>query len=541
MVILMFVAAFGLRVWQVSEPYMGFHPARQYHSAIIARGLYFESNPSIAQWRREVAAVNMGQQSIIEPPIMEYVTAFAYRVGGGEHLWIPRALSAVFWLIGGVFLYLIARKMVSQVAAAFCVALYLLLPYVVPASTTFMPDPLMVMTLLVSIFTILRHHDKPSTPRLLTAAVVSAIAIFVKPVCAFAIFGAFLALAVWGRGLRKSLISPATIGFAVVSILPTVVYIIYGTVISDFLGGAEQGRFWPNLYSQPFFWREWLFLIGYVMGYFGFILAIVGIVLTFLRRLPRSVLIALWGGYLAFLIAFVVTREPRLIYAATGYTTLVIAFWGVALLQGWSRALMVGLWAGYLVFGLVFSYHIHTHDYYHLQLIPVVAFSLAPVFALVVGLVKGKERSSPWADYWGVAIVALVLILLGVPAPLSQRPAYARQIATNQEVGERVAHATDTVFLTYGDGYPLEYCGELSGLNWPNSSDFRQYQLEGRPELNARQRFDGYCQSRSPEYFIVTDLAEYGKQTDLKTLLTANYPVLVETDDYLIFDLRGSE
>lgn len=36
----LFVAAFGLRLYQIDEPPMDFVPVRQYHSALLARGFY---------------------------------------------------------------------------------------------------------------------------------------------------------------------------------------------------------------------------------------------------------------------------------------------------------------------------------------------------------------------------------------------------------------------------------------------------------------------------------------------------------------------
>ena len=74
------------------------------------------------------------------PPVLELVASFAYLVSGGEHLWIPRLLSALFWMVGGVFLCLLARRMVSPNAAVFSVAFYLLVPYGVFASRAVMPD-----------------------------------------------------------------------------------------------------------------------------------------------------------------------------------------------------------------------------------------------------------------------------------------------------------------------------------------------------------------------------------------------------------------
>src|SRR5215216_2272 len=115
----LFALALGLRLYSIDQPPLDFHPTRQYRSALIARGYYFEALNTAPAWKKDLANLNKQQQGILEPPIMEVVTSFAYRILGGEYLWVPRLLSTLFWLNGGIFLYLIAKKLVSAGAAMF--------------------------------------------------------------------------------------------------------------------------------------------------------------------------------------------------------------------------------------------------------------------------------------------------------------------------------------------------------------------------------------------------------------------------------------
>ena len=41
------------------------------------------------------------------------------------------------------------------------------------------------------------------------------------------------------------------------------------------------------------------------------------------------------------------------------------------------------------------------------------------------------------------------------------------------------------------------------------------------------------------EYFIVTDMDARNVQPELEAFLRSRYPVVAETDDYLVFDLRS--
>ena len=52
-----------------------------------------------------------------EPSVFEGLVAVTYLVTGGEHLWVARIYSILFWLLGGVALYALARRLTSPLAA----------------------------------------------------------------------------------------------------------------------------------------------------------------------------------------------------------------------------------------------------------------------------------------------------------------------------------------------------------------------------------------------------------------------------------------
>src|SRR5215211_8786127 len=165
----LFVAALCLRLYGITQPPMEFFLVRQYHGALLARGFY--------EWLLSGELRTIPPDGIIEPPILEIFASLSYLISGGEHLWIPRLLSALFWMAGGVFLYLTAKKISSPNAAVFAVCFYLFNPYSVLASRAFMPDPLMVMLLVISIYAIVRYHEEPSARGLLVAAGASSLAV----------------------------------------------------------------------------------------------------------------------------------------------------------------------------------------------------------------------------------------------------------------------------------------------------------------------------------------------------------------------------
>ncbi len=493
---LLFLSALGIRLYRINEPPLEFHPTRQYRSALIARGYYVEALNSVPTWRRQVAALNREREGIWEPPVMELLASRAYRVFGGERLWIPRALSSLFWLAAGICIYFIGKKIISTDAAVFSTAFFLLLPFGVYASRTFMPDPLMVMMLLISVLAIVRYYEEPSLRRLAFSAVLSALAVFIKPFSLFPICATFVSLAICENGIGKPITRQRLLMFTVITLGPPSVFYLYGIVIRGDLWNGPMQDFLPHLLLYPFFWKGWLRQIDEVVG-----------------------LTALVGGLLGILLCR----------------------------RGLPKALVAGLWIGYFVFGLVFTYTIHTHDYYHLQFIPIVALSLGPIGALVM---KQLTRSRSLRTTGMAILFCGVLLSMGItlysramPAAFgdhSIRLSDARrgELGIAEEIGRYVGHSTATLFLAPHFGKALQYHGELSGFYWPGYADFKVEGLRGLREPSVKERFNEMLLKFSPEFFVVTELQEFEAQRDLREFLVRKFPILVQSDGYLIFDLR---
>lgn len=469
---------------------MNFHATRQYRSLIIARGFYYANDSGIPDWKKQIARQNLQGQGILEPPVMESLVALGYRIAGGEKYWLPKILSILFWLVGGALLYMIAERISGRTTAFFATAFYLFNPFTLIASRSFQPDPLMVMLLLASLLVIFKYNDQPARTRLLAAAILSALAIFIKPVSIFVIYTVFIFLSVQRQGMRKTITNPGNWLYFLVTLLPTIgFYLVYGIFLSGNLQIQAQASFLPRLLLDLFFWKGWLGNINVVVGFPVLIVALLGS-LTF----------------------------PR----------------------GPSRALIFGLWFGYGLFCLVFDYHIASHDYYHLQLIPIVSLSIAPVFALTADRIL--EVYGGWISQ--ITIGLTILAALGFSA-LSVRyqlsDASPEEIVqTAEEIGGLVAHSPNTVFLASDYGLSLEYHGELSGQPWPLVSDLEWEHLAGQSPQDAGRRFQETFASGKPDYFIVVDLWELGEQADLKEFLSGHFPVLAEADTYVIYDLKSN-
>jgi 4-amino-4-deoxy-L-arabinose transferase-like glycosyltransferase len=143
--ILIFGAALAIRLYDLTDLPLDFHPTRQLVSFIKARGLYYETQPDgVSTWKLETAIRMAKLKADVEPVVFEQLVAFTYRFTG-EQLWVARLYSSLFWLIGGLCLFLLARRFVSFEGAFVAATYYLIFPYAIIGSRSFQPDPLMVM------------------------------------------------------------------------------------------------------------------------------------------------------------------------------------------------------------------------------------------------------------------------------------------------------------------------------------------------------------------------------------------------------------
>lgn len=489
---LLFLAALGIRLPYIDR--IEYDPCREYRSALTARGYYFETLESIPEWKRQVAIINRQEIAPLEPTILELLASIGYRLIGGEHLWVPQMLSSLFWLIGGAFLYMLARKVVSTDEAVLCIAFYLFFPYGVYGSRSFMPEPLMIMTILCSIFTIFQYYEKPTEIRLLIAASVSGMSMLVKPFGLFTILGVFVAHGIFKKGVRKLITDRHFLMFLIISVLIPLVYYSYSYITSYSIRRATYENLGLYVVLQPHFWASWVYQIYLTVGFPAFILGLIG-ALFFHQGLSRATLIGLYGGYFTFCMVYIASS-----------------------------------WDGH----------------YHLILVPIIALSIAPIGFIFIKEISERVRYK--ASGLGLFLLCVLVSMISCfaklrnPYPLAvDVNEVAKEVKIAQEVGQLVAHSAKTIYLDAKYwGWPLMYYGELAGRVWPHKSTTKAYdptwQVKGW--ISPEERLSAFSSEYLPEYFIITDLDEYKKQAELRQLLTQKFPILAQTDDYLIFDLR---
>lgn len=481
--VVLFGLGFGIRLYDLTDLPLDFHPTRQLLSALKARGMFYQTAPGIPDWQRQMSLRQMQIRASIEPEVIERLVAFTYQYTG-EQLWVARVYSSLFWVIGGIFLFLLVKDLNSIDGAMIATAYYLFLPYAVTASRAFQPDPFMVMWIIAFWWAFHKWSRKPTWGFAILAGLLGGFAIFVKFVAAFFVIGGALGETLGHITLRNMVRNKQVWLITALGILPAAAYLFYGIVLNDFLGRQFSGRFIPSLLFSPLNYLGWISKANLTAGGLAIMLGLLGI----------------------FLI-----REKSV------------------------RSYLIGLWIAYILYGLYFNYTIATHDYYQDPFIPLVAISFAPIADWLMARLA-EVTTIRW-----MRAAAFIVLLYGVAATAwdvrgqLKSTNYRPEAAMWEEIGMIFNHDESVVALTQDYGSRLDYWGWQNTRNWPNSGDINYHELRGN-SFNFGKLFDDLTQSK--QYFLVTDFAELDRQPQLLQELV-RLPVYRQAEGYVIYDLSG--
>ena len=473
---------FGLRLYDLTDQPIDFHATRQLRGALIARGMYYRMLPNVDEDLRDRAIAFGSSTGQYEPSILEYIVARTYLLMGQEALWVARIYNSLFWIIAGLALFDLARRAISAWAGLVALGYYLILPFAVQASRSFQPDPGMVMWIVLTFYALYRWSEKEGRAGWTWAILAGAfggIGVLTKVVAAYIVGAAAVAAVLYTLGVRRFWRNPQVWVMAVLMVTPTALY--YGARpgrASEYFQGWTLSL--SHLLLDPSLYVRWFNLVQSLMGLAALLLALTGVLIA----------------------------SPRL------------------------RALLLGLWAGYLIYGLFLPYQMYTHSYYHLQLVPIIALSLAPAAGAIL------EHIGPQPRLFRALFAGVVLIGIAFPAWQSiaelkredfrGEPAYWQQIASYLPTDGKI------VGLTQDYGYRLEYYGWRKVSLWPVRGERTLASLRG-----SEKEFGEYFTKRTEgkDYFLITSFNQLDDQPDLKEYLPKHYPLIAQGSGYLIYDL----
>jgi len=484
-ILLVLISGLGIRLYDLTDPPFDFHPTRQWRSALIARGMYFQNNQDVPEWKREQAVAQWHREAIIEPPVMEWLTAMGYQIAGGENLWIARFLSAFFWTLGGVAVFFLGRELGSKDGGMMALIYFLFLPFGIYASRAFQPDPLMVSLIMWALWAAYRWHKKRTYPTAILAGALAGLAILVKSVAIFMLGGALAGLVLFGTDLRKGIKDGQIWTLVIFTVFPTGFYFLYGLWIKGFLVQQLSFRFFPEMWRDPAFYIRWVEMSTNIVGFGVMIASLLGLLLLRTRA---------------------------------------------------DLGMLGGLWVGYFLYSMTFPYHTITHDYYQMPLIGIVAISLSTTLGTLMRKLMKLERDLlNRMSIGAIVIFAVAFKTWDVRVNLARKD-YRGDAAEWAELGSYFKPGDSVVAITHAYGYPLAYYGWVDVDLWLSTQDAQLRELAGISEEKIQEKRLEALSGK--DYFLVTRFNELDEQPDLKENLYSNYEVYAEGEGFIIFDLK---
>lgn len=485
LLILVFMVGFIIRMSDLFDAPLDFHPTRQLHSALIARGMYYQAQEDFPEWKREMSFKQWQAEGLIEPQTMERLTALTYQLFGSEQLWAARLWAILFWMVGGLFLFLLTEKIAGFAAGTFAVVFYMVWPYAAIASRAFQPEPLLIASLLAALWAFSKWIEEKNMVWAIISDLLCGFSIYVKSTAVFFLAPVIIGVLIQNLGLKKAIKDRQVWIIGILSSAPYLAFLFYGIVIRGTLSEQFSFRFFPARWVDPLFYIQWILEMDNAIELVIVLASILGISLFTKKK-----------------------------------------FFFV----------LVGFLFGYILYGFMFSYHITTHDYYHLPLIIPVSIG----FGILLGKIfRVSERNR---NITKIIFTCLIMLFIGINtwqirSSLS-RVNYSNEIKKWELIGEKLGHESRVIGLFPDYGYRLAYWGWMYVSSWTTSDDVVLRELAGQ-EINLEDELAHRISDF--DYFVIANQEEYQKQEFLKEYFESNFLKKEEVEDVIIYDLRAGK
>jgi len=454
---------------------------------ILARGYFYQMDtPATRAMPQDIRdfGINASHgEAVIEPPLMELLTAYTYRLVGQENLIIPRLYSILFWMLGAVAIYLAARKLTTPSGAFVALAVFVFTPFGVIASRSFQPDPLMVCMVCWALYFQLQWSQTDNWKNAILAGIFTGAAVFVKAIAVFFVGVPIMGL-VLAKGIRNWIKNPHVYVMAVLALLPAFLYNLISATVGGNASAIFGTRFFPNLFTQVEFYAGWATLIRGAVGFGAFLMSLAAILL-------------------------IQDRSQRVFFSC--------------------------MWLGYALYGFTVAYHISTHNYYQLPVFPIVSLGVG-IFA---GVLFERLEDLYHSRIAGVFVWLLFFFLIAVNINEVRGTLYAENYRPEKafwsQLGDKIGHNSAVIALTQDYGGRLSYFGTVNAKLWSTVGDFRLSELSGSTNPDLVQLFKE--KTGGMDYFLVTAMGEFDAQPALKEYLFSHYQV-ESGEGYDLFNLH---
>ena len=340
----------------------------------------------------------------------------------------------------------------------------------------------MVAGMVWSLVCFIRWLDERTIKNAILAGVVTGLTILVKPNPLFMLLPVYLLLLI-SHGLLKALKNIQVWLIAGLSVVFSLVYYLFVN--------PNAGGFLTN------FWH------------------------TLVTVVPTSQYFLGWGSIITDIIPFAI---------------LIMALASTLLYPRPMQWVPIGLWVGYVLLGIFVPYHIYTHNYYSVVLVPITAIALGQLGG-IIAKAAGEKKLLIKAGLVLIGVLAIGYSSWNVYKDLTAKD-YRGEPAGWALVGQAVPEDQKVIALTHNYGYNLAYYGyRMVGL-WPYAGE-----LDTANKVNGvtYQNFETYYDAVESTYdlFLVTNFSDLNSQPQLMEALS-QLPVYTEGDGFIIYDLHGS-
>jgi 4-amino-4-deoxy-L-arabinose transferase-like glycosyltransferase len=310
--ILMLVMGTGIRFYKLSNPLDGIHSWRQADTAAVSRNYVREGIDLLHPHFDDLSNVPSGLDN---PQGYRYVEFPIYNFFQAELSTISNLFTLEEWgriitifssVLTGVFLYLLVRKYVDEIAALCVFGVFLFLPFSFYYGRVILPDPSMSMTALgaVYFFDLYIQIRKKSLARglgiLCVSLILAATSLLLKPFAAFFLLPiAWLSLVAFRQ---KVFLRWELYLYAILAVIPLILWRLWiqhypaGIPASDWLFNGGNIRFT----GAYFYWIYSQRIATLILGYFGVAFLIMGVIWNSAKQAGRGLFYSILLGALLY-------------------------------------------------------------------------------------------------------------------------------------------------------------------------------------------------------------------------------------------------
>lgn len=360
--ILVFLLAFGLRLYKIDNPLADWHSWRQADTASISRNFIKEGfTPFYPKSDSFYALNSYGDKNInryflAEFPLYNIIAHPLYLIFGVKEF-LLRLVSAVFSSATVIVLFFLVKKYSSSLAAYLATLFLTIIPFNIYYGRVTMADPLHVFLSVSALLLVTLWLEKKTYLSSALAGAVLALAILTKPYAV--VLGlpvAILLFASWGREIKKNW--PQILIFGFLSLVPYALW-----------------KWHIDRYPEGQFGTLWLFNsnnIRFTGAFFRWII---------FERLNKLILGA--GGFVLFFIGLLCPKNKK--------EWLFYLSWLLAL----------------TIFICVIATGNVTHDYYQLPLVPILAILAAKGAEFIWKIGQGF-----WRKTFNLGVIASLILMM---------------------------------------------------------------------------------------------------------------------------------